>query len=240
MIGPETPEPELPGRLVDPQRGPGRRCRLRSRPPSEFDELVIEALDDLPEQFRDSCSLVSPGGRLEPRSRAPRSGHYIGGTIARDILAGSSSTGIRSSATSATIRRFAAQVQRTAAPSWIASRADSDERHRGPGPASRPHGLAPLSADRDQHPRPRRRSTVRLCHQYLALGPADRDRHLVALVAVEAGDRVLVGRCAVPVQVSSATRPLRQPVERRAQDRLQRRVERPVNQRERAAARSLR
>jgi predicted Zn-dependent protease with MMP-like domain len=54
------------------------------RPPSEFDLLVMEALDDLPEQFRELLEhtpvVVSNRGREHHAY-----GHYIGGTIARDI-----------------------------------------------------------------------------------------------------------------------------------------------------------
>jgi predicted Zn-dependent protease with MMP-like domain len=81
MIGQELPEPEF-RRLVD------RSEALASlpppdRPPSEFDELVIEALDDLPEPFLEVLEhtpvVVSSRGH-EYRAY----GHYIGGTIARD------------------------------------------------------------------------------------------------------------------------------------------------------------
>jgi predicted Zn-dependent protease with MMP-like domain len=55
-------------------------------PPSEFDELVIAALDDLPEEFRevlrDTPVIVSHLGR-EHRAY----GHYIGGTVARKAYA---------------------------------------------------------------------------------------------------------------------------------------------------------
>lgn len=54
------------------------------REPTEFDELVIEALDDLPEEFHDVLArvpvVVSSQGH-EFRAY----GHYIGGTVARDI-----------------------------------------------------------------------------------------------------------------------------------------------------------
>lgn len=54
------------------------------QPPSEFDELVREALDDLPEQFRELLErtpvVVSNRGH-EHRAY----GHYMGGTVARDI-----------------------------------------------------------------------------------------------------------------------------------------------------------
>jgi predicted Zn-dependent protease with MMP-like domain len=82
VIGNEMPEPEF-RRLVD------RSDALASLPPpdyppSEFDELVIRALDDLPERFRELIDrtpvIVSHLGH-EHRAY----GHYIGGTIARDI-----------------------------------------------------------------------------------------------------------------------------------------------------------
>lgn len=82
MIGREMPEPEF-RRLVD------RSEALASlpppdRPPSEFDELVMEALDDLPEQFRELLEgtpvVVSNRGH-----EYHAYGHYIGGTVARDI-----------------------------------------------------------------------------------------------------------------------------------------------------------
>ncbi len=81
MIGREMPEPEFQ-RLVD------RSEALASvppadQPPSEFDELVIEALDGLPEPFRELLEhtpvIVSNLG-----SEHGAYGHYIGGTIARD------------------------------------------------------------------------------------------------------------------------------------------------------------
>jgi predicted Zn-dependent protease with MMP-like domain len=82
LIGDEMPEPEF-RRLVD------RSEALASLPPpddppSEFDVLVMEALDDLPEDFRELLAhtpvIVSNRGR-EHRAY----GHYIGGTIARDV-----------------------------------------------------------------------------------------------------------------------------------------------------------
>ncbi len=81
LIGPEMPEPEF-RRLVD------RSEALASMPPpdyppSEFDELVVQALDDLPEPFqellRETPVIVSNRGR-----EYGAYGHYIGGTIARD------------------------------------------------------------------------------------------------------------------------------------------------------------
>src|SRR3954465_5917783 len=82
MIGDEMPEPEF-RRLVD------RSEALASlpppdQPPSEFDMLVMEALDELPEQFRellDRTPVVVSNRGHEHHAY----GHYIGGTIARDI-----------------------------------------------------------------------------------------------------------------------------------------------------------
>jgi predicted Zn-dependent protease with MMP-like domain len=82
LIGPEVPEPEF-RRLVD------RSEALASlpppdRPPSEFDELVMEALDDLPEQFREL--LESTPVVVSSRGHENHAyGQYVGGTVARDI-----------------------------------------------------------------------------------------------------------------------------------------------------------
>jgi predicted Zn-dependent protease with MMP-like domain len=82
MIGKEIPEPEF-RRLVD------RSEALASlpppeRPPSEFDELVMQALDDLPQEFREVLEqtpvVISHLGREHGAY-----GHYMGGTVARDI-----------------------------------------------------------------------------------------------------------------------------------------------------------
>ncbi len=82
LIGNEMPEAEF-RRLVD------RSEALASlpppdQPPSEFDLLVMEALDDLPEQFRELLErtpvVVSRRGHEHHAY-----GHYVGGTIARDI-----------------------------------------------------------------------------------------------------------------------------------------------------------
>jgi predicted Zn-dependent protease with MMP-like domain len=81
-LGREMPEPEF-RRLVD------RSEALASlpppdRPPSEFDELVMGALDDLPPEFRDVLErtpvVVSSRGREHGAY-----GQYVGGTVARDI-----------------------------------------------------------------------------------------------------------------------------------------------------------
>jgi predicted Zn-dependent protease with MMP-like domain len=82
LIGQEMPEPEF-RRLVD------RSEALASlpppdRPPSEFDELVMQALDDLPERFRELLErtpvVVSSRGHEHHAY-----GQYVGGTVARDI-----------------------------------------------------------------------------------------------------------------------------------------------------------
>jgi predicted Zn-dependent protease with MMP-like domain len=81
-IGKEIPEPEF-RKLVD------RSEALASlpppeQPPSEFDELVMQALDDLPQEFREVLErtpvVVSNRGR-----EVGAYGHYMGGTVARDI-----------------------------------------------------------------------------------------------------------------------------------------------------------
>ena len=82
LIGDEMPEAEF-RRLVD------RSEALASlpppdHPPSEFDLLVMQALDDLPEEFRELLErtpvVVSNRGHEHHAY-----GHYIGGTVARDI-----------------------------------------------------------------------------------------------------------------------------------------------------------
>ena len=82
LIGREMPEPEF-RRLVDRSEALAR-MPPPDRPPSEFDELVMEALDDLPDEFReileDTPVVVSHRGH-----EFHAYGHYIGGTVARDI-----------------------------------------------------------------------------------------------------------------------------------------------------------
>ena len=81
LIGREMPEPEF-RRLVDRSEALAA-LPPPDDPPSEFDELVIEALDDLPAEFRELLEttpvIVSNRGSEE---RAY--GHYIGATVARD------------------------------------------------------------------------------------------------------------------------------------------------------------
>lgn len=81
-IGRELPEPEFQS-IVERSE---ELATLASpdRPPNEFDEIVIEALDSLPAEFLEVLErtpvIVSHLGH-EYRAY----GHYIGGTIARDI-----------------------------------------------------------------------------------------------------------------------------------------------------------
>jgi len=82
LIGKEEPEPEF-------QRRVDRSEALASlpppdQPPSEFDELVMQALDDLPERFREVLERTPV--TVSARGHEHRAyGHYVGGTIARDI-----------------------------------------------------------------------------------------------------------------------------------------------------------
>ncbi|MFL5871236.1 MAG: metallopeptidase family protein [Solirubrobacterales bacterium] len=84
MIGKEVPEPEF-RKLVDRSEALAA-LPPPDRPPTEFDELVIEALDGLPEDFQRVLErtpvIVSSGGR-EYRAY----GLYSGDTIARDNYA---------------------------------------------------------------------------------------------------------------------------------------------------------
>ncbi|HSJ18322.1 MAG TPA: metallopeptidase family protein [Solirubrobacterales bacterium] len=81
LIGNEMPEPEF-RRLVDRSEALAALPPPES-PPSEFDELVMQALDDLPDEFQDVLEhtpvVVSSRGH-EVRAY----GYYVGGTVARD------------------------------------------------------------------------------------------------------------------------------------------------------------
>ena len=81
LIGKEMPEAEF-RRLVDRSEALAL-LPPPDRPPSEFDELVMQALDDLPEQFRELLGrtpvVVSSRGHEHHAY-----GQYVGGTIARD------------------------------------------------------------------------------------------------------------------------------------------------------------
>ena len=82
VIGEEMPEPEF-RKLVDRSEALAT-LPPPDFPPSEFDLLVIEAIDDLPDDFRrlleDTPVVISNLGH-EHRAY----GMYMGGTIARDI-----------------------------------------------------------------------------------------------------------------------------------------------------------
>jgi predicted Zn-dependent protease with MMP-like domain len=82
LLGDEMPEPEF-RRLVDRSEALAQ-LPPPDQPPSEFDLLVMQALDDLPEQFRELLErtpvVVSTRGHEHNAY-----GHYLGGTIARDI-----------------------------------------------------------------------------------------------------------------------------------------------------------
>lgn len=80
LIGRELPEPEFQ-RIVERSDELGA-MEPPDRPPTAFDELVIDAIDRLPPDFRaliaDTPVIVSHLGH-EYRAY----GHYIGGTVAR-------------------------------------------------------------------------------------------------------------------------------------------------------------
>jgi predicted Zn-dependent protease with MMP-like domain len=82
LIGNDMPEAEF-RRLVDRSEALAL-LPPPDQPPSEFDVLVMQALDDLPDEFGELLErtpvVVSNRGH-EHRAY----GHYIGGTIARDI-----------------------------------------------------------------------------------------------------------------------------------------------------------
>jgi predicted Zn-dependent protease with MMP-like domain len=81
LIGKEMPEAEF-RRLVDRSEALAA-LPPPEQPPSEFDALVMDALDDLPEEFQDVLErtpvVVSRRGHEHNAY-----GHYMGGTIARD------------------------------------------------------------------------------------------------------------------------------------------------------------
>ena len=82
LIGREAPEPEF-RRLVDRSDALAALPPPES-PPSEFDELVIEALDELPEPFR--ALLERTPVTVSDRGHEHRAyGHYVGATVARDV-----------------------------------------------------------------------------------------------------------------------------------------------------------
>lgn len=82
-IGKEMPEPEF-------EKLQSRSEQLASMPPPErpmsaFDELVVEAIDDLPEEFLELLErtpvVISHLGREHHAY-----GHYMGGTVAREVF----------------------------------------------------------------------------------------------------------------------------------------------------------
>src|SRR3989449_4335860 len=80
LIGDEMPEPEF-RRLVDRSEALAQ-LPPPDDPPSEFDLLVMQALDDLPEEFReliDRTPVVVSSRGHEHRAY----GHYIGGAPPR-------------------------------------------------------------------------------------------------------------------------------------------------------------
>lgn len=83
LTGPEMPEPEF-RKLVDRSEALAT-LPPPEQPPSEFDELVIKALDDLPEEFQKVLEhtpvIVSRRGH-----EFGAYGHYMGGTVARNIF----------------------------------------------------------------------------------------------------------------------------------------------------------
>ena len=80
-IGREMPEPEF--RRLENRSEALASMPPPDRPPSEFDELVMDALDGLPEEFQEVLEhtpvVVSSRGH-----EFGAYGHYMGGTVARD------------------------------------------------------------------------------------------------------------------------------------------------------------
>ena len=81
-IGREMPEAEF--RRIAERSEALAKLPPAERPPSEFDELVVQALDDLPEEFQELLERtpVIVSGRGHEYGAY---GHYIGGTVARDF-----------------------------------------------------------------------------------------------------------------------------------------------------------
>ena len=82
LIGREMPEPEF--RRLEDRSEALASLPPPDRPPSEFDELVMQALDELPAEFRELLErtpvVISSRGRENHAY-----GLYVGGTVARDI-----------------------------------------------------------------------------------------------------------------------------------------------------------
>ena len=81
VIGKEMPEADF--RRMEDRSEALASLPPPDRPPNAFDELVIQAIDDLPEPFRELLEhtpvIVSSRGH-EYRAY----GHYMGGTVSRD------------------------------------------------------------------------------------------------------------------------------------------------------------
>ena len=80
-IGEEIPEHEF--RLLVDRSELLAALPPPQNPPSEFDELVVQALDGLPEEFREVLE-TTPVVVSERGHEFGAYGHYMGGTIARD------------------------------------------------------------------------------------------------------------------------------------------------------------
>jgi predicted Zn-dependent protease with MMP-like domain len=81
-IGNEMPEPEF-RKLVD-RSDALAMLPPPDEPPSDFDELVIQVLDDLPEPFQELLE-TTPVTVSSRGTEQHAYGQYIGGTVARDI-----------------------------------------------------------------------------------------------------------------------------------------------------------
>jgi predicted Zn-dependent protease with MMP-like domain len=81
MIGREMPEPDF-RRLVDRSEALAT-LPVPDYPPSEFDELVMQALDELPEEFQEVLKTV-PVVVSQDGDKHGAYGLYMGGTVARD------------------------------------------------------------------------------------------------------------------------------------------------------------
>jgi predicted Zn-dependent protease with MMP-like domain len=84
LIGHEVPEPEF--QKLEDRSEALAALPPPDLPPTEFDLLVMQALDDLPDEFRELLRttpvIVSHLGREHHAY-----GHYMGGTVARDQYA---------------------------------------------------------------------------------------------------------------------------------------------------------
>ena len=80
-IGREMPEPEF-RRLVDRSEALAK-MPVPDYPPSEFDELVMQALDDLPEEFREVLE-TTPVVVSHEGAKHGAYGLYMGATVARE------------------------------------------------------------------------------------------------------------------------------------------------------------